>query len=573
MKKITKILSAIFAFLLIYTSCDLKEIETLTDDFQIKVSAQPVFNLKNIKISNLNKGESINQNISISFEGENADKIYTINGTKDFKVEEGFLTVGITKDYVVTKDNPISVSAIVSANGYITKSRTINFDGSEFSEDEIGLLERGNLPDYTVLESVSETLSNNETQSEISLSITSNINPEEVSEFNIPQNTSFFDEDDNLISGSSVEADFQTFDTEATDESYTTAADENPESSSIVNNEFPGGLSVDGDFQKSPNFKSFQKSQLDLPQSYLIPITNLGCYYLYVNGRRVYRFSNPMLVRNYIFSGAQNPNTGEAIKENDMVSVYFYNTTTRSREKLQDAFIKKDANGRFYVEFNAPKSGVYPVGFERSYNHSCSEINTIKFTNNGRKSFYWYYVANKYNPSRAIRYGWMYFNGEYDVNSENINYYNNSALKMLGDDMVLKIYHYSYDEGRFKNIYDKEISVCELNGQSINITNQDCFEDMGQIEFSIDCPDNTSYRLSQTYIYYKPQGSYWRWYGNVTDSKLDGGKSACLQLGTNYVFGFYYDGWKVTPPITKDEVEALKTKLDINAICDAIKDL
>lgn len=572
MKKINKILTATFAFFFLYSSCDLKEIDTLTDEFEIKVSAQPVLNLKNIKIHNLNKGEKINQNISISFEGENADKIYTINGKKDFSVEEGFLTVGITKDYTVTKDNPISVSAIVSANGFISKSRIITFDGSEFSEDEIGLLEKDNLPDYTVLESVSETLSNNETNSEIALSITSNLNPEEVSEFTIPESTSFFDEDNNLITGSTVEAEFQTFDTEANDENYTLDADENPESSSIVNNEFPGGLSVDGDFSKIPS-EIFKNSQLNLPQSYLIPITNLGCYYLYVDGRRVYSFSNPMLVRNYVFSGAQNPNTGQAIEVGDVVAVYYYNTTTGNREKLDDVEIKKDSNGRFYVEFEAPRAGVYPVGFEKSYNHSCSNINSIKFVNNGRKSFYWYYVANKYNPSRAIRYGWMYFDGEYEVNNESLNYYQNSALQMLGEDMELKIFYYSYNDASFKLVYDNEISVCDLDGQSVDISNQDCVEDMGQIEFSIDCPDNTSYRLNQTSIYYKPQGSYWRWYGYVRDSYLDGGKAPCLQPGTDYVFGFWYDGWKETPPITKDEVESLKDQMDIDAICDAIKDL
>ena len=52
----------------------------------------------------------------------------------------------------------------------------------------------------------------------------------------------------------------------------------------------------------------------------------------------------------------------------------------------------------------------------------------------------------------------------------------------------------------------------------------------------------------------------------VRDSYLDGGKAPCLQPGTDYVFGFWYDGWKETPPITKDEVESLKDQMDTDKI-------
>jgi hypothetical protein len=558
---------------ILLTSCDFEKLTTIQDDFAITVTAEPVISKVSLKIFDANGGKEIPSKVTLSFEGENADQIHAINGSKTFNVDQGFITVGVNTNYTVSKTSPLVVSANISANGYISKVREITFDGSDIREEQVSLLEKTNLPDAIILETVNENLSENKTTNEINVSITSKTNSEEITEFTIPTNTSFYDEDDNIIAGSAVVAEFQTFDAEAPDENDVPSIEENPETFNGGNDEFPGGLNLDGDFSGKTN-RTRTKTILNslnqkLDNSYLIPVTNLWCFYLYVNGKKVYRFSNPTLVRNYIYNNAFNPNTNQPAKVGDAVSVYYFNRTTWQKEKLTSALIQSDGRG-FYVEFTAPRSGVYPIGFEVDFNHSCTSINSVKFVNNGRKSFYWYQVAHKSNPTRAIKYGYMYFDGTKEVNDSNLNYWKNRGFSFLGDDMVLKIYNYSYDNRRYNVVYDQEISICELDGQTIDISNTDCFVER-DMDLTLECPDAT-YILNNVYVYYKKEGGYWSYFDQVKNSKLRG-KSPCLESGVKYEFGFWYNGWKVTPPLTEAKILDLFINFDVPTVCREVRNL
>lgn len=563
MKKII----AFITLSIILSSCDFDKLTTIQDDFVVTVNAEPVLSKVNLQIFDANGGKDIASKVTINFEGENADQIYAINGSKTFNVDNGFITVGVNTNYPVSIENPLKILANISADGFISKSREITFDGADIREEQISLLQKENLPKAIILETVTETLSGNATVSEINVSITSNTNTEEITEFTIPANTSFYDENDNLITGSAVDAEFQTFDAESPDEDDVPAADENPEIYTGGNDEFPGGLNLDGDFSSKTNpIKNALNQKLD--ESYLIPVTNLWCFYLYVNGRKVYRFSNPTLVRNYIYNNAFNPNTNQPAKVGDALSVYYFNRTTWQKEKLTNAIIQRDGRG-FYVEFTAPRSGVYPIGFEVNFNHSCTSINSVKFVNNGRRSFYWYTVAHKSNPTRPIKYGYMYFDGTQEVNDTNLNYWRNRGFSFLGDDMLLKIYNYSYQNRRYSVVYDKEISICELDGQTIDISNTDCFIER-DMDLTLECPDAT-YILNNVYVYYKPEnGGYWSYFDRVLNSKL-AGKTPCLDNGVKYEFGFWYNGWRVTPPLTETQMIDLYENFDLNAICPEIR--
>lgn len=565
MKKIFSI-ATIFTVLCIVTSCDFEKASELQDKFEIKVLAEPVLSKLNLRVFNANQGEEIPTDVKLELTGTNANQILTVDGSKEFKVASGFITLGVNKDFVVTPTNPLTVTATVSADGFISKTRDLIFDGSDISEIQISMLEKANLPDQIQLETVRQTLSGNQTTTDINVSITSKINTEEVTEFTIPANTSFFDEDDNLITGTNLQADFQTFNNEGPEEDEVLDPNENPEVLNGGVNEFPGGLSLGDDISN----KSLRKIQQRLEQSYLVPVTNLWCFYLFVNGRKVRRFSNPTLVRNYIFRNAFNPDTNQPVKVGDIVSVYFYNRNTRKKEKLSNATVQRDRRG-FYVEFTAPRSGVYPIGFERKFNHTCSSINSIKFTNNGQRSFYRYTVASKSNPNRPIRYGYMYFNGQLEINSNNLNYWRYRGFSSLGDDMILKIYNYSRQQRRYKVVYDKEISVCELDGQTIDISNDDCFQER-DLDLSLACPDAT-YLLNNVYVYFKEENSRgWGYFDRIRNSRLDG-KSPCLEAGKKYQFGFWYSGWKITPPLTEAEMVNLYENFDLPTICKAVKEL
>lgn len=562
MKQLTKTLITL-CFVLGITSCDLQKVENLQDTFQIKISSEIITSKTSIRIVNANGNAQVPSNISLQLSGENSDKIFTESGKKALDIDNGFITLGL-RGVNASRENPFTVIATIKADGFIDKEQSISFDGSELQTITISLLEKNDLPEGIELKSINSNLVNDSTTSNIQVDFTEDNGNDNSLEFTIPQSTVFQDENQNTISGNNLTGDFQTFDTEAPDENTPPANDENPETISEASNEFPGGLGTDATSPKG----IYKLEKRGLVQGYIVPVTNLYCFYLFVNGRRVYWFSKPTLVRNYIYRNAVNPNTGQSVQVGEEVDVYFYNRRTRSKELLTKVKIKATNSGRKYVEFNAPKPGVYPIGFTKSFNHSCTTINSIKFMNNGKKSFYYYYVANKHNPKRALRYGYMYFNGENEITNSNIDYWRNRAFNYLGDDMMLKIYTYSYDQRRYVEVYNQEISVCELNGQTIDISNPDCSETV-DIDATLECKDAT-YILNYTPIYYKKSGQrWWRYYDRITNGKLQG-QVSCLEDGVQYQFGFWYGKWRVTPPITKAQMTKLLENFDKSAICDLL---
>jgi predicted RNA-binding protein len=569
MKKIIQL----FALCLILTSCDFQKVTELQDDFEIKVSAEPVFSKVNLKVFNAKDGSEITQNLELSFSGADADKIYTVNGTKDYKIDNGFITLGINRNTNVTADNPLRATAVVKANGFITKTQDINFDGSDIQEVQISLLERENLPENIVLESVTKTLVDNKTTEEIVVEATSKTDGEQSVGVTIPEGAQFEDEDGNLVTGGEVTVDLQTFEIEEPDFESFTEDNANPEQLPAGLNEFPGDFTL-GEDEPTTSNKSYAKKEVLNNGTYLVPIRSQPCLYVYVNGRRVWwrgASGRNMKIRTLIYSWTNNPNTGQRIKVGDKIAVY--RRVGNRNVKLTDAFVQSYPWSSRYVQitFNIPGSGIYPYGFEVTPGCNQQSINNITFKNEGRRTFYWYSVAHKSNPRRALRWGYMYFNGTYQVNRRNYWYWNNRALNMLKDDMRLTVYYYNRQERKVKVAYQKEISKCDLEGQTINIENKECYEER-DLNLSLACPDAT-YLLNNVYVYYKKENDrWWSYFDRVRYSRLDG-KSPCFEPGVKYQFGFWYGGWKVTPPLTEDEMLELYQNFDLPTICNAIRNL
>ena len=557
MKKIIQLIT----ICLVITSCDFQKVTDLQDDFEIKVTAEPVLSRVDIKVFNSKDGSDISENINLSFSGQDADKIYTVNGNKNFKIENGFISLGINRNTVVTNENPLSITATISANGYITKSQEINFDGGDMQEVQMSMMKLSDLPESTSLKSVTETLVNNKTTKEIKIEIPSKSDSNEIIEVSIPADTEFYDENGNTITGSDVKIDFQTFDTTIPTVDELSNSVTNPETLAGGYNEFPGSLEIQ-DASKSSNTNN-------LASKYLVPIGSLYCIYYYVNGRRVYGVSRPTTFYFIIRKNRINPNTGQNVKAGDLIA--FYRKVGNRNSKIGDVVVKNWSSNYLYFRKTIPAGpGIYPYGFEVT--PSCNTVpNKITFQNDNKRTFYFYNIANKTNPNRALRWGYMYFDGKYEVNSRNVRYWRNRAIGMLKDNMILKIYYYSWQERRFKVIYNKEVSTCDLDGQTIDITNPDCYQQRA-LDLRLKCPDAT-YFLNYSSIYYKKESDrYWSYFDRVINSKLNG-KSPCLEAGEKYQFGFWYNGWKKTPPLTEQEMLKLYENFDLDAICKAIKDL
>ncbi|WP_397446955.1 hypothetical protein [Polaribacter sp. R77954] len=562
-----KKLIQLFTICLVITACDFQKVTDLQDNFEIKVSAEPVFSIVNLKVFNAKDGSDILESLDLSFSGADADKIYTVNGTRDYKIENGFVTLGINRNSTVSAENPISVTAVISASGYVSKTQEVNFDGSDIQEVQISLMKESDLPQAVSFQSVTEGLTDNKTTQEILLEVPPANDEDDVVEVSIPADTEFYDEDGNTITGSDVTVELQSFDTTVPTLDELSENVTNPETLAGGFNEFPGSLEIDAPAKSSNSTNAIG--------SYLSPIGSLYCIYYYVNGRRVSGVSRPTTYSFSVNSNTINPNTGQRAKAGDIIS--FYRTVNNTNTKIADIPLTSRTSwwGRTYLSFRVTipaGPGVYPYGFEVT--PSCNTLSSnggVTFKNDGRRTFYSYYVASKYNPRRALRWGYMYFDGTYQVNQSNLRYYRNRALDMLKDDMILTIYYYNRQDRRYTIAYQEEVSKCDLDGQTIDITNTECYQER-DLDLSLECPDAT-YLLNNLYVYYKKESDRsWSYFDRVSNSRLNG-KSPCLEAGVKYQFGFWYGGWKVTPPLTEQEMLNLYLNFDLPTICNAIRDL
>ena len=113
------------------TSCDLDKITSLKDDFRITVTPDAVGNKKEIQINNATNSDPVpSEIIKISISGDVASDIYTSDGSSSFKFDQGKIVIGLKKGMEASPESPIHVSIKVEAEGYLSKTKELEFDGS-----------------------------------------------------------------------------------------------------------------------------------------------------------------------------------------------------------------------------------------------------------------------------------------------------------------------------------------------------------------------------------------------------------------------------------------------------------
>ena len=584
MKKIIQLIS----LCIIITSCELQKLTELQDNFQISVDAEPVYNIKNIKILNAKSGSEINSNINITLSGANADKIYTSSGSKNLLVDNGSISIEVNRNFIVSSDNPLEILATITSDGYFSKEINLLFDGSESVSMNIGLLEKMNLPDNIEYIEKNIALNNGSINSDITISFDSNSNNS--LDFNFKQGTKFLDENGNTINGTNLKFEYIDYGIPDKDFAMFSYNSQNP-ISFLKYEQTPIDLF---DISNNVAAKSIRNSTDKFTEKYLLPLSSPHYKTLYLDGKRVKSFSEPTIVQQFIrYRDVINPITNEKIKEGDNVQVIhkynvFINGKTTPFVEKKEAIIKKHSWRGLFVEYEVDNSyGYQLIGFEMDTNHNCNTIDNIDFKNDGINTTYNCIIYHKSNPNLAIAYHTLKMSGESTFGVKGTNFFTkskykriNTLLSQLGENMILKIYKQSFENDRYGKsvlVYDKEVSICELNNQIIDITNDDC-ADQKEIDFVVECPDNTSYSLGSfinlEYWEVDSAGNPIGWgrpYATVKFGQLYS-KTPCLEPEQDYKFEFYYDKSYTTEALKGKQVDSLFTNFDQDRICRAIQD-
>ena len=502
-------------------SCDVDKITSLQDTLKIIVNPDAVKNKKEISVVNANNINTVVNNISLSLSGDQASNVYTSEGKSAFVFDDGAVTIGLVQNIVPTVENPVTLSAEIKADGYLTKNINIVFDGTPVEPIVIPLIEIANLPETVKIVEEEETLTGGKTPTPITVTLESS-GTEDLAVVTIPADTSFKDENGGAVTGNDFKLDITTFElgTDKTDD----------ETGFSVENELPE--------VKLPNGEVLEAvSVLDInPQ---------------VGGQTVELTEDAEIE-------ASIPDDGE-------FDVYLI-IPGEEPEKLDatiDGAAGKSINGNksnFHrrIRWRWRRRGFYcPV--RRFVNPYCSNRSPITFTNNGAAANYVFKVLNP-NGSLFRYESTTLLAGEsksFSRLTRDIRNNSTYTLKVLSTTLA----------GGTKEIINQPLN-CSNAGGAIEVTNTDTTSQL-TIPFSISCPTITV-ALNETLLYYKSDGNYYT-YGKVINGVLTG-KQPELDDNTDYTFKFNYGTTRYTPSTKGSKIKELISTYDTASICAKIED-
>lgn len=177
--------------------------DDILDDFQVHISPTFYKYVMEIDVEDLTDPTvPIAKNVTVRVTGANADAVFNIDGTKNYKVNYGTLQLMIAKGYEPTEGNPLRFRVIFEADGY-QKTELPMLVGTEdyFLADVAQMLNLNNLPS-----SIGRTTSNggmNPATNTLAQPLVVNAgSPDSISriKMTIPTDVKFLDENGNEIS-------------------------------------------------------------------------------------------------------------------------------------------------------------------------------------------------------------------------------------------------------------------------------------------------------------------------------------------------------------------------------------
>lgn len=561
----------IMAFLLIVqVSCIDKKFE---EEFKLVITPDAVVSKVNLNLVDVTDANTPIPTASVSFSGEHASKIYTPEGKQDFTASDGALSFGLLSGVSPSLENPITIGMTVNATGYDTKTEELVFDGTNSAQLlTVTMNKTGQEAPGVQIVSKTENLSENKTTEVIEITNTNESeeegNSEEVAEttLTIEAATSFLDEDGATITGGSIEVDAQTFDTEINLEDEDFPAPEQTAFESVPG----GGFSLET-VEDDPNASSkiYKVSKTNsYAYNYLVSLGNPYCFYIYVNGRKVYWLTKETTVRTYVYyRNVINPSTGRPVAEGDIVDVYRRDYYGRYY-KLPTQGIIKRSGSRLYAEYKTRYTGVHYFGFTGGGNqNTCNTFNKVTFRNEGRPTYYQFILRS--SSGRYIASMGRYIAGDFNIYGSWLRYsYYQRLIPLFNEGLTLSIYGYNYSSYRYERVYDQEVSWCDLDNQTIDVKTSECAT-YYDLDLNFNC-DKVNVSLSYTPVYYRKVGDpYYRYYQYIYRGYVRGW-GTCFEDESEYEFRVYYDRqWRTSPAV---KGKNLNLEFDDEAICNYIED-
>ena len=502
------------------TSCDLDKITSLKDDFRITVTPDAVDNKKEIQINNATNNNPVTSDITMSISGDAASNIYTSDGKSSFAFDQGKIVIGLKKGMEPSPENPIHAFVKVEAEGYLSKTEELEFDGSGSESININLVKIDDLPETIQILEETGALSDDETTTDIEVSITSSDETEELVKIVLEAGSSFENDNGEPVKGRNLIMNIESYElqTGIVDEQTGYSATEEIEEITLPasgdNEEATlepfSVISVDTTIDGSPvNISE------DTPAKVSVSIPDDGQEY-------------------QVFFVEKGSDT--AIPIASLVG----NVANRSA----------GSNAFTQLQFEAFLNGLYFIAIKIYQSAFCSEdLTTLTFSNNMAADVYRITLKEDGNI----------------MSSSNVTLFNGEEIDIQFHPKNDRIYSLAVIN-KGKDVLNQEI-ICGMVYPTFELGVTETASYV--IPMGITCP-SVSIALDETPIYYKSSGenTYYP-YGKAVAGELN--NSPKLDPNTDYQFQFFYETTRTTDAILGSKIEELIDSYDLDEICDEIE--
>jgi hypothetical protein len=549
MKKLLSV--PVLALLLIgtITNCDMPETEVhVAQDFMTNVSQVSFIN----DTSDGAAGKLLEDidNVAVEITGPDADKIYNIEGKKQFKIQGGRLHLLLSPAYkFVTDKDSYTANIIVNVPGYLKRIVPFTFiKNINNGFLEVALLKKTELPQGIALSTVKTGSVGTELGLDKSVNlIASNANVEGVTtEINIPEGIKMKDIDGNPLSGN-LSTEVISF----TDNGDLTAY-------------FPGGL-----MPTNINMKN------GTSESGAFVSAGFTAINMTVGGKQVKNFEGGKVdVKMTLGKNTFNPVTGNPFKKGDKIGIWSYDDDSAQWSEEGEGLVEEDENGSLFVKFQTSHLSYFNLDYlERGNGGACWYTKFkikwagLSYENRINARFKFKYVG----PSgTSSTYHWyqtvLTTEGEVYDGAE-INLYN-------APNLPIEIELYDMDNG--KSLVTKKFNkgdLCSGNSEII-ITNPIPVQQLINLTYEGLCSGIQVYPFVGTRVYYRQvlEKSSWKffhyvYYNNRFDKNITTNK---LKVGETYEFLVYAGGEKQQFSLTiKSTENHIKFKLP-DALCKSL---
>lgn len=502
-------------------SCDVDKITSLQDTLKIIVNPDAVKNKKEISVVNANNAGATIPNLSIALSGDNTSDIYTSDGQAALNFNGGQIVIGLKQNITPSIENPINVKAELSADGYITKTIDLIFDGEPVEAISVPLLEKANLPDNVKVEEETQPVTGGTTNGAVEVSAKKADGSAALATVTIPDNTEINDENGNPVSGT-LEVSMQTLELDAE-----SGSDFN------ISEEVPNLATENGDAV--------------IPSSVIQLDFNVG--------------STPVVPSEITLDVDSSEDVFITLSDGTLFKI--------PSNLLGKSNAKKSSVTGFTINFTAlyallgsrlGLSAIITIGTAFGPDATCSGDVTI--TNGGASTSIIFKLKDSDNKTVASSTQTIYANESQTVTGITLIEGANYSLEISA-------------ETANGNVLLSSTTVdCNILNTSIEISDESKLPtEVLNIPFSITCP-TVAIALDQTTLRYKKNGGdKYIVYGKIIDGKLDS-KLPVLEANTEYVFEFYYEKIRNTEsdPTLGSEIKELISTYDTASICAKIED-